>query len=171
MPTQPTRFTTAAAPLSASVWRIAWWTLAAPLGHAAGAQADADLARPGPPAGRRGLLGAAAAAGWPCWLRKSSITSGTRLRREPAVGDAVDLDHRGQRAAAQAGDLLDREQALGVGVVALGDAQVALQGVLDQLRALHVAGRAVADADDVLADRVVAELGVEGGDALDRRPA
>ncbi len=83
--------------------------LAAALGHAAGAQADADLAQRRRPA----AAGAAAAPAWPsrCCSRKSSSTSPTVLRRELAVGHAVDLDHRGQRAAAQAGDLLDGEQA------------------------------------------------------------
>ena len=49
------------------------------------------------------------------------------------------------------------------------DAEVAFQGVLHQFRAFHVAGRAVADADDVLADRPVAELCVKCGNSRDRR--
>ena len=81
----------------------------------------------------------------------------------------VDLDDRGQRAAAEAGHLLDREQPLGIGIAAAADAEVTFQGVLHQFRALHVAGRAVADADDVLADRPVAELCVKRGNARDRR--
>ena len=89
---------------------------------------------------------------------------------EVAVGHVVDLDHRGQRAAAEAGDLLDREQALGIGIAAAGDAEVAFQGVLHQFRAFHVASRAVADADDVLADRPVAELCVKRGNSRRSSP-
>ena len=62
-----------------------------------------------------------------------------------------------------------REQPVGVGVVAVGDLQPPLEGVLDRLRAFHVAGRAVADVDDVAADGPMAELGVERRDAHDRR--
>ena len=136
--------------------------LSASQGHAARAHADADLGhravgRPPPSAGRP-------------WGPAQKIVDhlGDAVRGETAVGDAVDLDHRGQRAAAEAGHLLDREQPFG-SVSPPGDPEVPLQGVLDQLGALHVAGRAVADADDVLADRLVAELRVEGGHALDRR--
>ena len=84
-----------------------------------------------------------------------------------AVGHVVDLDHRGQGATAQAGDLLDGEQALGIGIAAGPDAEMTLQGVLHQFRAFHVAGRAVADADDMLADRPVAKLCVKCGNARD----
>ena len=141
--------------------------LAASLGDAARAEPDADFAhvaaeddRP-----RRAVRPRRSF----CCCRKSSSTSPTIVGREPAVGDAVDLHDRGQRAAAEAGHLLDREQPVGVGVVAVGDLQPPLEGVLDQLGALHVAGRAVADVDDVSADRAMAELGVEGRHAHDRR--
>ena len=85
-----------------------------------------------------------------------------------AVGDLVDLDHRCQRAAAQAGDFLDGEQPVGVGVFTVGKPQVKLQGVLDQPRAFHVAGGAVANADDVCPHRPVPKLGVESRYAGDR---
>ena len=49
-----------------------------------------------------------------------------------------------------------------------GRFQMPLQGVLHQLEPLDVAGRAVANADDVLAGRLVAELRVERGHAGDR---
>ena len=49
-----------------------------------------------------------------------------------------------------------------IGVRALGNAQVAAQGVLDPFGAAHVAGRAVAHMDDVFAHRLVPEHVVEG---------
>ena len=92
--------------------------LAAPLGHAAGAQPHADLAASRRPAER-------AAADAPRRWRLLPLGNPRALRRtmpdsDVAVSDLVDLDHRGQRAAAQAGHLLDRETAFGVGVVAVG---------------------------------------------------
>ena len=74
-----------------------------------------------------------------------------------------------QRAAAQAGDPLDSESSLSIGVRALGDMQVAAQGVLDPFGAAHVAGGAVAHMDDVLAARLVPEHVVESRDPADRR--
>ena len=81
--------------------------LAAALGHAAGAQADADLAHRRRAGGRRVRPAAGAV---PLLLLQEIVEHVARpcVRREPAVGHAVDLDHRGQRAAAQAGDLLRR---------------------------------------------------------------
>ena len=178
MPTQPTRFTTAGAPVSGQCLLDRSVDLAAALGDAAGAKADANFAQLACREPFRAPPGSAADS-WRCW-RKSSSTLPTVRGREMAVGDAVDLHDGGQRAAAEAGDFLDGEQAVGVGVAAGGDAQPPLEGVLDQLRALHVAGRAVADVDDVLADRMMAKLRVERGDADDaggrdlgelRRPA
>ena len=94
---------------------------------------------------------------------------GDHRRRDVSVGDAVDLDHRGQRAAAQAGDLFDRKQPPGVGIFAADDPQLPLQGVLDRAGPFHVAGRAMADADDVASDWAVAKLRVEGRHAGDHR--
>ncbi len=87
------------------------------------------------------------------------------------VADRLLLDphHRGERAAAEAGDALDGEAPLGIGVRAFGNAQVAAQGVLDPFGAAHVAGRAVAHMDDVLAARLMPEHVVEGRDPANRR--
>ena len=165
IPTQPTCLTTAAAPRRGQGPADGLVDLPAAQGHAARPQADADLAHRAVVCCRRQIGGPAFAV-----LREKGLDHlAGAVRVEVAVGHIVDLDHRGQRAAAQAGDLLDREQPLGIGIVAAADAQVAFQGVLHQFRALHVAGRAVADADDVLADRPVAELCVKCGNARDRR--
>ena len=51
----------------------------------------------------------------------------------------------------------------------LADFQPPFEGVLDQLGPFHVAGRAVADVNDVLPDGAMAELVVEGRNAHDRR--
>ncbi len=137
----------------------------AALGHAARTQADADLAHWAIMHGRRQIGGTARGI-----VREKGLDhfAGT-VRVEIAVGHMVDLDDRGQRAAAKASHLLDREQPLGIGIVATADAEVTFQGVLHQFRAFHMAGRAVADADDVLADRPVAELCVKCGNSRDRR--
>ena len=63
-----------------------------------------------------------------------------------AVGDAVDLNDRGQRAAAQAGDLFEREKPLGIGVFAVAQMKLPREGVLHQARPLHVASGPVANA-------------------------
>ena len=139
----------------------------AALGHAARTQADADLAHRAVMHGR-GQIGRPALA----VVREKGLDHfAGAVRVEVAVGHVVDLDDRGQRAAAEAGDLLDREQSLGIGIVAAADAEVTFQGVLHQFRAFHMAGRAVADADDVLADRPVAELCVKCGNARRSSPA
>lgn len=138
----------------------------AALGDTAGTEADADFAqlavwghRLG--TARRGALG----------LLPGKIVQyvGDHRGGEPPIGDAVDLHHGGQRAAAQAGHLLDREESLGVRVVARGDFQAALECVLDQLRAFDVTGCAVADIDDMAADRAMPELGIKRRHAHNRR--
>ena len=91
------------------------------------------------------------------------------LGRRVANRLLLDPHHRRERAAAEAGDPLDGESPLGIGVRALGNAQVAAQRVLDPLRPAHVAGRAVAHVDDVLAARLVPEHVVERRDPADRR--
>ena len=50
-----------------------------------------------------------------------------------------------------------------------GDLQPPLESVLDQFGPFHVTGRAVADVNDVPADRAMAELAVERRHAHDRR--
>ncbi len=134
-------------------------------GHAARTQADADLAHRAVVYGRGQVGGPAHAV-----VREKGFDhlAGT-VRVEVAVGHVVDLDDRGQRATAQAGDLLDGEQPVGIRIVAAADAEVTFQGVLHPFRAFHVASRAVANADDVLADRSMAELCVKCGNPRDRR--
>ena len=118
MPTQPTRLTHGRGAGFGQHVLDGVVDLAAALGDAAGAEADADLARPPRrrrTAGRRRCGGARAV-----WRLEEIVDRlGDHLRREAAVGRLVDLHHRGQRAAAEAGDLLDREQAVGVGVLAV----------------------------------------------------
>jgi len=83
------------------------------------------------------------------------------------VGNIVYLHDRGQRAAAQARDLLEGEELLGVGVLPAVQVQMLAQGVGDALGALDVTRRSVADANAMPSDRRAAKLGVERADALD----
>jgi len=136
-------------------------------GNAAGAQADADLAfgtalrRPGP--GRSLPPGGA-----PFLPFQEVLDDPVRLvGLDVPVGDLVDLHNRGERAAAQAGDLLEREQLAGVGVFFIGDVQKASEGVAHERGALDVAGRAVADANQMPAHRPPAELVVEARYSVD----
>src|ERR1019366_7489415 len=86
------------------------------------------------------------------------------------VADRLILDphYRSERAAAEAGDAFNSEPPLGIGVRALGNAQVAAQRVLDPLGPAHVAGRAVANMDNVFAARRMPEHVVEGRDPANR---
>ena len=77
------------------------------------------------------------------------------------------MHHRRQRAATEAGDRLDRENALGVGVVGQVNLEVAQQRLVHRRRAPHMAGRAVAHADAMQPGRAQAKLPVESGDAGD----
>ena len=100
--------------------------LPAAQGHAARTQADADLAHGAVVHGRSQIGGPALAV-----VREKGLDHFARtVRVEVAVGHVVDLDHRGQRAAAQAGDLLDREQSLGIGIAAAGRCRGAAPGRL-----------------------------------------
>ena len=83
---------------------------------------------------------------------------------EPAVRVAIGHHHRRQRAAADATDALDREFAGGIGFLVGGHVEMTAEGFLDPLRTLDVAGGAVADAHDMLAGRLMAELLEERGD-------
>ena len=140
--------------------------LAAAAGDAAGTQADTDLRL------RRGgggvvlVVGVLGVAGL---FASEEILKhgGDGVGGEVAVGDLADLDGRGQRATAEARDFFDGEEPLRVGVVAGGDVQVPQEAVHDGRRALDMAGRADADADDVLAGGAMAELVVERADTLD----
>ena len=167
MPTQPTRLTTAArAGLGQRPARSPRWTLPLPWAT----QQEPRPTRISPHRRRSERPAAAAGLAAPSLpvLRKSSSTSRTCRGREPAVGHAVDLHHRRQRAAAQAGDLLDGEQAVGVGVLAVGDVRAAAASA-SWTSPAPLTWQAVPwqTLDDVLADRAVAELRVEGRDAGD----
>ena len=81
----------------------------------------------------------------------------------------VDRHHGREAAGADAGDALHGELAGGIGVLVAGQAEAPSQFRSDQGGPGHVAGRAFADADDVLADGALAELPVERGDARDLR--
>ncbi len=78
-----------------------------------------------------------------------------------AEGHFIDPDDRREGAAAQAGDGFDGELAGLVGVLAGLDPQVAAQGVLDALRAGHMAGGSAAHANDILADGLMPEVVIE----------
>ena len=95
----------------------------------------------------------------PLGSRTPSSASQRRGGREPAGRLVVDHQHRRQAAAAQAGHFVDREHAAADRCRRRpGIAQVPAQFFGDLPRAGHVARRAVADPDDVLADRRAAEL-------------
>src|SRR5262249_36007072 len=135
---------------------------------AAGSQADAELADAGLARHTGRFLARPALA----VLRAGQEVPDRAVhgaRGQVAVDRVVDLDDGRQRAAAEAGDLVDGDFALGVGVLVVRDAAAQADAVDDQLRALHVAGRTDADIDRVAAGRLVAELGVEGRDARDAR--
>src|SRR5262249_18052671 len=138
-------------------------------GDAAGALADADLADPG--LARHPRRAVRARAGLLRLLARQEVPD--RLvdgaRGQIAVRGAVDLHHRRQRAAADAGDLVDRDLALRVRVLVRRDPAAQLDAVDDQLRALHVAGGADADIDRMLAGGLMAEFRVERRDAGDAR--
>ena len=85
---------------------------------------------------------------------------------ELAIDRAIDHDHGGQAAAAEAGDLFQREETIFAGFAVL-DFQHVGHGLGDAFRSLDVTGGAVADADHVLAHWLQTELGVERGHAVD----
>ena len=111
----------------------------------------------GPPDGRQ------AAASAPVSI---CVQQGVQLLGgQVAVELAVELDHGRDRASAQAGHADDGEAA--VGRVAVGaQLQAPLQVPCELEALLHVAGRAAAQLDDVLAQRREAELVVERGHAV-----
>ena len=138
---------------------------AAPARHAARAQADEDLPAPG--LGRRGEPPFAAAGERLLGRQKIPEHPRHEVRRHVAVCQTVNLYHRREGAAPEARHLLDRKDLVRVGVVALGDAQVPIKGVVDDARAFDVAGRPDADADQVPPHRASAELRIERRHALD----
>ena len=88
------------------------------------------------------------------------------VRGETAVGLVADAHDGGLRAGAHAGDGRQRELHVR-GRLAVGDPEFFLQSLGDLHRPRDVAGGAVADVDDVLADRREPELVVEARDAVD----
>ena len=91
--------------------------------------------------------------------------------REMPVGRVVNHYHRRKRATAQTRDALNGEFAVRAGVIAGGNEQLALDGVLNVLRCLDVAGGAVTDANPVLAGRLETELVIERADTDEVRKA
>ena len=173
MPTQPTGLTTAGSLGARAGSSI---DLAAHLGAAAG---DAAGARR--PMRICALTAGMQAAGGPCGgpdcgrraLRLEEVVD-QRCRHDAggqvAVGDAVDLHHRRQRAAAEAGDPLEGEPAVAVGVLAVVEPQVPAAGPRGPGRA-PLTWQAVPWQTLMMCCPTgsVAELGVEGGDAGDGR--
>ncbi len=78
-----------------------------------------------------------------------------------AVGNFADLHGGRQRATAQTGNSFDGEQFISVGVGARFDLEIAMEGVVDLLCALDVAGCADTYPNDVFAGRAMPELVVE----------
>ena len=69
---------------------------------------------------------------------------------------AVDGQHRGQAAGAQAGHGLQGEQAVGIGLALAGEVHIVVDGVINGLGLADMAGGTVTHPDDVLA------LGLQG---------
>ena len=86
---------------------------------------------------------------------------------EVPVSDLVDLDGRGEGAAAQAGDFLDGEKLVGVGVLVVFEVELTADGVVNQRSAFDMTGGADTNADHVFPDGAVAKLTVKSGDAGD----
>ena len=83
------------------------------------------------------------------------------------VNHVVNLGDGGQHAAAEAGDLLHGEFAVGIGVLAVRDLQLLPEGVTQDVGSIDMAGRAGAGPDDMLADGVMPKLRVKGRNACD----
>ena len=98
----------------------------------------------------------------PFQLKKILQGAGYGFGGQMPIGDVVDLDHGCQRATSQTRHTLDGKHAIGVGILTLPDLQNSRQGILNQLRTLHMAGRAVANTDNMTPHRLVPELGIEG---------
>ena len=140
--------------------------LAAALGDAAGAESDADFAlevsRHPPGAGRFGRRAVLVVQEVPDHIMDHA-------GRQSAIRQIVDLNHRGQRTAAQARNGLQGEHAPRIRILAVGQVQFLGDGVPHEFRAFDVASGADADLDQVAADGPVAKLRVETGHARDGR--
>src|SRR5579862_935489 len=83
------------------------------------------------------------------------------FRIHAAVHLLVDDHHRSETTGAQAGDGFHREEHVRGGFFLVVGAELLLQCVEDRQRMLHVAGRTVAHADDVLALGLQSEVRIE----------
>ena len=89
---------------------------------------------------------------------------------EVAIGVAVDHHHGGQGAAAETGHLVEGEHAV-LGGLAVGDAQLLGDGGADALRAVDVAGGAVADLDHIFPLGFQGKILIKSGHAVNFRGA
>ena len=80
-----------------------------------------------------------------------------------AVGDLVDLDHRGKGAASQAVDLFDGIGARRGGILILIQSQLPLHGIVHLSGPFHMTGSAHTYLDHVVTGRGKPELGIETG--------
>ncbi len=94
---------------------------------------------------------------------------GGRQRAQAAVDVLIDRHDRREAAGPDARDAFDGELPVRIGVLAILQSKAPPQLVAHLDRARHVAGRALADADDVLARWSKAELPVERRDTRDLR--
>jgi hypothetical protein len=81
----------------------------------------------------------------------------------------IDLYRRGQRTASQAGDFFDGKYLLGVCILAVGNAKMALKRLIDAVRAFHMAGRADTNVNNMTPDGTMAKLVKERRDTHDAR--
>ena len=84
-----------------------------------------------------------------------------------SVRDVFDLDCRGEGATAEAGDFLQGEELLVIGVGIIVETELSPEGVVDQFGSFDMTGSAVADVDDISADGLSAELRIETCDTVD----
>lgn len=88
------------------------------------------------------------------------------LRIELAEDLLVDHDDRSETAAAEAGNALKRDETIFRGLPPLIDSKLLLQGLCYADGTVDVARCPVAHLHNVLPERLEAELGVEGGNAV-----
>ena len=88
------------------------------------------------------------------------------LRGEISIGVAVDHHHRGQRAAAQTGHLVEGEHAV-LGGLAVLNPQLLGNGSADSLRSVDMAGGAVTEHNLIGSHGLEPEIAIKGGNAHD----
>ena len=163
MPTQPTRLIAGLGAAGSDDLDRRIEYVGAALGHAARSQADADLA------GKMLVLGTLrGAVPYRTAMRKIPQHARNALRRQLSVRGVIDLHHRSQGTAPQAGYRLQRVLAGRVRVFPGRQMQLVSKRVVDQIRSLDMARGTAAHLDAMLADRAMAELRVERRDAGDR---